>query len=138
MTDKIRTRITCPTCEYSWRTKANDPEQAKCPACAGRHNAKPQPLPALIFKRKPEPVKRIDTRDRSRIYGRAEATSFVHGLGAWSAENFARAMAQRTDKEYIGYLKKLISVNKTRRGEVAAMENAAAWAVIGRLTGVVK
>lgn len=135
MTDKIRTRITCPTCEYSWRTKANSPEQAKCPQCAGRHKAKPQPLPPLIFKRKPEPIKRIDTRDRSRIYGRAEATSFVHGLGAWSAENFARAMAQRTEREYIASLKQLIEVNKGRHDQAGAWETAEAWAVIGRLQG---
>ena len=138
MNDKIRTRITCPTCKYSWRTKATNPEQAHCPQCAGRHKVVRTPVPNLIFKRNPEPVKRIDTRDRSRIYGRVAVKEFIEGLGCHHADNFARAMNLRTDREYIASLKHLIQINKGRHDEIAAMETAEAWAVIGRLTGAVK
>ena len=61
-----------------------------------------------------------------QTYGQHEITRFVRLLGLWTYGNPAANIERRSDAEYAGLLKKLISVNKNRDDAVGCAETKAA------------
>ena len=131
--DGKRQRVTC-ACGFSW-TSRRPPVTAICPQCQGRDivlyirewATKVEDIPGSVAPAPPF------EKNRATLYGKTAIEQFIRGLGCWSADNFGRCMANRTNQEYKRDLENLIELNKTRHDAVGKMETEAAYRVLRRL-----
>lgn len=124
MTEKRKT--TCESCGYRWPTRTYPPSDAVCPKCKYNPPAMREVLAKLgLVYPKPDP---------GPEYGRSDCDRFVRYLGCWSFVNPVNAVHRRDPAEYVGLLKQLIAVNKTRQDNFGRWETLAALSELRRLS----
>ena len=151
----IRTSVTCNRCSHQWRTKAQNPDEAKCPKCAESNRAKRSAEDARDYAAKLErrEQKRLAKAEYARrtqqakaaatpvddkgkknfAYNQTHAAEFVRLLCCWTFTDPPSAAYRRDKNDYRSALLNLIEVNKTRTDAVGIWETAAAHAEIAAM-----